>query len=114
MKLLKQVLFVVIVVFLFFSLTKNIFDFRKTLDFYQSFKKDYERVKKENATLQTDVLKNRNQIEIEKTIRNRLNLLKPGEIAVIIPNPTPTPSRAVTPTPEPVFMQWFHTFFWYN
>lgn len=113
MKLLKQILFVVIVIFLFFSLTKNIFDYRKTLDFYQSFRKDYEQAKKENVTLKTDVLKNRDQLEIEKTIRNRLNLLKPGEIAVIIPDPTPTP-RVITPTPEPVFMQWFHTFFWYN
>ncbi len=113
MKLLKQILFVVIVIFLFFSLTKNIFDYRKTLDFYQSFRKDYEQKKKENVTLQTSVLKNRDQREIEKTIRNRLNLLKPGEIAVIIPYPTPTPAT-IRPTPEPVFMQWFHTFFWYN
>lgn len=113
MNLLKKIIFGIIIVFIFFSLTKNIFDYKKTVDFYQSFKKDYEREKKDNVTLRTNVLKNRDQREIEKTIRNKLNLLKPGEIAVIIPNPTPTPV-VVKPTPEPVFMQWFHTFFWYN
>lgn len=113
MKLLKQIILVIIVVFLFFSLTKNIFDYKNTLDFYQGFKKGYEKERQENVTLRTQVLKNRDQREVEKTIRNKLNLLKPGEIAVIIPNPTPTPviSKA---TPESVYKQWFHAFFWYN
>jgi cell division protein FtsB len=113
MKLLKRIVLVIIISFLFFSLTKNVFDYRKTLDFYQSFKQDYERAKKQNVSLKTEILKNRDQREIEQTIRNKLNLLKPGEIAVIIPNPTPRPSLS-KPPPEPVFMQWFRTFFWYN
>lgn len=113
MKRLKQIIFAIIVIFLFFSLTKNVFDYRKTLDFYQGFRRDYEEEKKKNVTLRTDVLKNRDQSQIEKTIRNKLNLLKPGEIAVIIPEPIPTPV-AIRPTPAPVFMQWFNAFFWYN
>ncbi len=113
MKLLKKIILIATVIFLFFSLTKNVFDYKKTLDFYQSFKKDYEAEKQRNVALRTTVLKNRDQREIEKTIRNQLNLLKPGEIAVIIPNPTPTP-LIIKPTPKPVFRQWFDTFFWYN
>lgn len=113
MKMLKKIVVTVIVIFLFFSLTKNIFDYRKTLDFYQSFKQDYQQEKQKNIALRTSLLKNKDPQQVEKTIRNQLNLLKPGEIAVIIPSPTPTPIK-ITPTPKPVYRQWFEVFFWYN
>ena len=104
MKLLKKLGIAVFLLFLFFSLTKNIFDYRKTLEFYDSFKKDYEAERKKKISLQTKILKSRDVNEIEKTIRNKLNLLKPGEIAVIIPSPTLTPTP--TPSPKPLFFKW--------
>ncbi len=110
MNTLRRVLIFLLLVFLFFSLTKNIVDYRKTLEFYQSFKTAYEKTKHENTKLHTEVLRNRDQNQIEKTIRDQLNLLKSDEVAVIIPDPTPTPAR-LTPTPAPVYIQWFRTFF---
>lgn len=100
----------VLFVFLFFSLTKNVFDYRKNLRFYQNIKEDYEKEKKTNITLKTQILKNKDPQELEKTIRNELNLLKDGEMTIIVPTPTPVP-RAITPTPPPVYKQWFNLLF---
>ncbi len=106
----KQLVFAALIIFLFFSLTKSIFDYQKTLSFYQSYKNEYEAEKKKGITLQTQALKNSDTNQLEKTIRNNLNLLKPGEIEVIIPKPTPAPV-AITPTPAAVYRQWLQVFF---
>lgn len=110
MKSLRRAFLVILLIFLFFSLTKTVFDYQKTIKFYQSFKEDFDKEKKRKITLQTQILKNKDPNEIEKTIRNQLNLLKPDEISVIIPNPTPTP-QIVSPTPPPIYVQWWKTFF---
>ncbi len=110
MKIVKRIIFAILIIFLFFSLTKNIFDYKKTLNFYQSFKNDYEKEKKRQISLQTQALKNSDKNAIEKTIRDKLNLLKPDEIEVIIPIPTPTPI-IITPPPAPVYKQWLQVFF---
>lgn len=110
MDAIRKVLLFLVVVFLFFSLSKNIFDYRKTISFYNSFKKDYEKEKKENITLKTTVLKNNDLNELEKTIRNKLNLLKDNEVAVIIPHPTPTPEPPKKVV-LPIYQLWFNLFF---
>ncbi|MFH1826924.1 MAG: septum formation initiator family protein, partial [bacterium] len=89
----KRIFVTIILIFLFFSLTKNIFDYRKTINFYQSFKNDYEKEKKKKIILQTNILKSQDPYEVEKIIRNKLNLLKDGEVALIIPRPTTIPKK---------------------
>lgn len=106
----RKVLLFLVVVFLFFSLSKNIFDYQKTLSFYESFRKEYEKEKKYNIELQTEILKNNDQNSLEKTIRDKLNLLKDNEIAVIISKPTPTPPPPKKPV-LPVYQQWIQVFF---
>jgi cell division protein FtsB len=106
----KKVFFFFIFSLLLFSLIKNVFDYQKTLHFFEGFKKDYEKEKKNNIALKTRILKNSDPVEVEETIRNKLNLSKDGEWAVIIPEPTPTPT-VITPTPLPIYKQWLKTFF---
>ncbi len=110
MRLIRTIILVCFVLFLFSSLIRNIFDYRNKLQFYDEYKKEYEKEKKENTTLKTEVLKKTSQSELEKTIRNKLNLLKPDEVAVMLPSPTPIP---ITPTPIPLpnWMQWWKLFF---
>lgn len=110
MKTIRSAFFAILLIFLFFSLTKTVFDYQKTVRFYQSFKEDLEKEKKRKIILQTQILKNKDSSAVEKTIRDQLNLLKPDEISVIIPHPTPTP-KIVTPTPPPIYIQWWKTFF---
>jgi cell division protein FtsB len=99
-----------VLIFLFFSLTKNLFDYRKTISFYNSFKTEYERERKRKIELKTKILKSKDPYEIEKIIRNKLGLLKQDEIAIIIPNPTPTP-KVKKAKELPIYRQWVETLF---
>lgn len=108
MRLIKRALLFFLFAFLFFSVTKTFFDYRRNYDFYENYKNEFLQEKKRNTELKTQILKNSDYNEIEKTIRNKLNLLKPNEVAVIIPSPTPTPTIFI-PTPPPVYKQWWNT-----
>ena len=65
---------------------------------------------KRKIELKTNILKSKDPYEIEKILRNKLNFLKEGEIAVIIPNPTPTPKQKKPPA-KPVYQQWLEALF---
>ncbi len=110
MKTVRNTIIVLFVLFLFSSLVRNLFDYRNKLQFYEEYKKEYEKEKQENVTLKTEVLKKTSQNELEKTIRNKLNLLRPDEVAIMLPSPTPIP-YIPTPTPLPNWMQWWKLFF---
>lgn len=110
MNVLRKVVFFLLLLFFFSSLTKNLFDYKSKISFYQSYLKDFEKEKKKNLTLKTRLLKKSDSYEIEKTIRNKLNLLKEDEVAIILPQPTPTPI-ILTPTPLPNWLQWKKVFF---
>ena len=90
-------------------MTKNLFDYRKTISFYQSFKEEYEKEKKRKITLETNILKSKDPYEVEKILRNKLNLLKEGEIAIIIPKATPT--LKVEKIKKQIYIQWFEALF---
>lgn len=100
---------VLLSIFLFFSLTKTIFDYHNTLTFYQGYKDEYEAAHHNHIALQTKILRSSDENELEKTIRNKLNLLKQNEIAVIVPLPSLTPT-VLTPTPAPPYRQWESVF----
>ena len=110
MKLIRRVVFFLLLLFFFSSLTKNLFDYRRRLSFYEEYKRDFEKEEKRNIELKTEVLKKSDPNEIEKTIRNKLNLLKPDEVAIILKQPSPTPV-VITPTPLPNYLQWWKVFF---
>ena len=110
MKKLKNVLMIFFIVLLLFSLVKSILNYKDKFQFYQDYKNDYDKEVKRNIELKTQVVKNVSSSEIEKTIRNKLNLLKPNEVAIILPSPSPTPIL-LTPTPVPIWRQWFNLFF---
>ncbi|MBI4225634.1 septum formation initiator family protein [Candidatus Roizmanbacteria bacterium] len=110
MKLVKKAVFALLLFFFFSSLTKNLLDYGKKVAFYEDFKKNYEKEKKRNIEFKTQLLKKSDPNEIEKTIRNKLNLLKPDEVAIILKQPSPTPA-IITPTPLPNYLQWWEVFF---
>jgi len=110
MKLIKNTVFIFLLIFLFSSLLTNLFSYKSKLDFYQQFKQNFEKEKKRNIELKTEVVRKKNTEEIEKIIRNDLNILKDNEIALIIPSPAKTPV-SVTPTPLPNWKQWWELYF---
>lgn len=110
MKYIRYLILFIILFFLSSSLIKNILDYQKKYEFYQGYKTDYEKEKKNNIALKTEIRKKDSAIELEKTIRNDLNLLRPNETAIMIPTPTPSPV-VITPTPAPNWKQWMDLFF---
>lgn len=109
MTIAKHIIIGFLVIFFSFSLTKNLFEYRRNLEFYESYKEEYKKVKEQNNKLQAKLVKMNDFYEMEKKIRNNLNLLKWSETAVIIPKPSPTPT-VITPTPQPNYEQWVDTF----
>jgi cell division protein FtsB len=110
MKILKKIFFIFLTIFLFFSLIPNILNFKNRLGLYQEIKKELEEEKKKTIELKTNIAKKKSVSEIEKTIRNKLNLLKENEVMIIIPSPTiiPQPSPTVTLTN---WQKWWKVFF---
>ncbi len=110
MKLIKNIVLLFLLIFLFSSLLRNLFGYKSKLQFYQQFKQNFDRERKRNIELKTEVVRKKSQEEIEKTIRNNLNLLKDNEVALILPSPTKTPI-SITPTSLPNWRQWWELFF---
>ncbi len=110
MKLIKNIVLLFLLIFLFSSLLRNLFGYKSKLQFYQQFKQNFDRERKRNIELKTEVVRKKSQEEIEKTIRNNLNLLKDNEVALILPSPTKIPI-SITPTPVPNWRQWWELFF---
>lgn len=100
MKLISKIFFLIIFLLFLSSLIRNLFNYHNALKFYQQYKINFEKEKEKNRNFKIQMLKKTNVYEVEKTIRNQLNLLKPDEVVVIVPSPllTPTPS----PTKSPV------------
>lgn len=106
----KKALVSFILVFLLVSLIKNISEYNKNSKFYTSNKLALEKEQKRNNILKMEAIKQADPRELEKTIRNNLNYLRPNEIAIIVPTPTSIPVTP-TPTPQPVYRQWVNVFF---
>lgn len=106
----KNILIGLIGVFLITSIIKSVTEYRKNLKFHATFKEEYQKEKDRNNQLRMQAIHESDSFELEKTIRNRLNLIKENEVAIIVPTPTTTPVRP-TPTPQPVYQQWAAVFF---
>lgn len=107
--LFKKTFIAFLLIFLIYSLSHNVFEYKKKFALYMDYKKDYQEKLEKNKKLKTEVLKSQDYYFLEKNIRQKLNRLKPNEIALILPKITPSPS----PTPKiqtPVYQQWLELF----
>ncbi|MFW5703685.1 MAG: FtsB family cell division protein [Patescibacteria group bacterium] len=109
MGLIKRIILGFLFLFFISSLTKNFFEYRRNLEFYEGYKEEYTLEKRRNNELESQLVKSKDPFVVEKTIRNELNLLKDGEVAVLMPKPSPTPV-SVTPTTVPSYRQWINLF----
>lgn len=108
--LFKKTLIAFLLIFLIYSLSHNIFEYKKKLALYMDYKKDYQEALEKNKKLKTEVLKSQDYYFLEKNIRQKLNLLQPNEIAIILPKLTLTPSHAPK-IEKPVYQKWLELFF---
>lgn len=91
------------------SLTGNIFDYQQKIKFFEQYKKELTEKEEKNKELKSELVKAKDYYQVEKKIREKLNLLKPDEVAVILPKQTPT--STLTPKQEkPPLRQWIELF----
>jgi len=111
MALVKKILLSTFIVFLFVFLFKNINEYQKQLQFYQEYKKEYEKEKYQNQKLKTEVIKKKSLAELEKNIRNKLNLTKENEMIILMDNqPNVTIANFSSPN-HPNWKKWWLIFF---
>lgn len=96
MPTIRNIIFFILTFFLVVSLSKNILDYKQKMQFFNTYQKELNDEKERNKKLQNEIVKSKDLETREKYIRNKLNLLKNGEVMLILPI-TPTP--IVTPTP---------------
>ena len=109
MQRIKRLLLYLLIVFFITSLTRSLIEYGKNQQFYQDYKNEFEKEKKRNTELKTQLVKSQDINEFEKIVRDKLNLTKQNEYILVIPNPTPT-VLTPTPTPVPNYQQWIDTF----
>ncbi len=110
MRLIKNLILVFLVFFLSFSLIRTVVDFQKKKQFLQRFQTEVNKEEKKKLELEAEILKKTDRYQLEKTIRNKLNLSQPDEVVIILPPPTPTPTKSIPP-PPPNWQKWWQVFF---
>lgn len=95
-KTIKIIFLAGFLIFLGYFLTQNIFDYQRKIDFYKQIMQEKDVEVKRTHSLNNELAKNKDIDQIERNIRQKLNLLKEKEIAVILPN------ISITPTPKPL------------
>ncbi|MCX7955552.1 MAG: septum formation initiator family protein [Patescibacteria group bacterium] len=106
----KKIILLFLFIFFVFSLVPNIINHKNKIDFYEKIKKEYENEKKKNIELKTKIAKQKSAYEIEKNIRNNLNLTRENEVIIIFPSIKINPSPTQTPVLKN-WEKWFEIFF---
>src|SRR3989338_6158372 len=105
----RSYFFLLVTLILALSLIKNILNYNKKSLLYRQIQTEQQKLDRENKQLKSELKKNSDPDYTEAKIRQQLNLLKPGEMAVIIPtvmiSPTPNPTPIL-----PVYRQWLELF----
>ncbi len=110
MSKLRSIVLLILFIFFITSLTRNLVGYYKNLSYHKDYADRYKEEDKRNRTLKTQVLKEKDPNELEKTIRNKLNLSQPNEIVIMVPTVTPTPTVYIKPT-VPVYKEWIDVLF---
>lgn len=108
MPIAKNIILGLLIIFFMFSLTKNYFEYKHNLNFYNSYKSEYLKLKEKNNILKAQLVKTNDLYYIEERIREKLNLVKLNEEAIMLPQQSPTPI-IFTPTPEPNYIIWYNS-----
>jgi cell division protein DivIC len=81
----------------------------------EAVRKEVGELKQQNIELQERIARYRSDTFVEKVAREELNLVRPGDVPVIVIAPTPQPTAAAAPRPAatpaiPIPRQWLRHF----
>lgn len=98
-----------------FGLVRNLYSIYQNSKFQEQAVRKLEKLRAENTRLKEEVVTSQEQSFIEREARERLGLVKPGEVVVILPT-----AKEVSPsaqsltevkTSRPIWQQWVGLFF---
>jgi cell division protein FtsB len=96
------------------GLARNLYNVYQNGKFLDSASQKLAKLRTENERLKSENTSTNDPSFIEREARNRLGLVKPGEVVVILPpaQSTPEASRAMAEIPaRPVWQQWLGLLF---
>lgn len=97
-----------------FSLIRNLYNSYQNYQILASTQSKLTKLQQENADLKTNLSQVNDPSYIEREARERLGLVKPGEVVVILPPPGSAEATQATTSanlPRPVWRQWLGLFF---
>lgn len=106
----------VLIVILTFSLIKNLGRVKQGNQALNEEKDRIEKIKKDNESLKNQITKSKSPEFIEKEVRDKLGLVKPGEAIVVLPDEQILKSLAPQDTtepdtlPDPTWKRWLKLF----
>lgn len=109
-------LIILLIVFLSFSLFRNISNVKKVEKKIADKEKEVQAVKKEQEDLQKKLEYTQSQEFIEKQLRDKLGMAKTGEIVLVLPPPevlrnmAPKYSEEEAVLPDPNWKRWLKLF----
>ena len=106
----RKIVFLIVLLFLVVSLIRNVADYQRNISFYDQIKSNFDKAFLENKSLKVHKQAGSSPFEIEKSLRNKQNLLRENELMVIIPSPSAVPTPYLRPTDLP-YKQWARLFF---
>ena len=112
-----QVIYLSIIILgliLSFSLIRNLYNSYQNYQILASAHAKLVKLQQENAQITTDLSRVNDPNFIEREARERLGLVKPGEVIVILPPPGSRQASAAATSvnlPRPVWRQWLGLFF---
>src|SRR3989344_887004 len=108
-KRLISILFLFIGIFLLGNLAQGIFDAWRGRERIQKMRQDLQEIARENETLQQEIQYYQSDEFVEKEAREKLNLVRPGETVIIVPEEAlkkEESERIKQTRAEPVWSQW--------
>lgn len=106
----RKLVFFLVLGFLVVSLVGNGLEYQNSLSYHQKTKENLAAAVEKNKELLLKKTTADSAFEIEKNLRNKENLVREGEIMVIVPSPSPTPTPFVAPK-RPPYREWIGVFF---
>ena|SRR3990167_3088603 len=105
MRFIKNGVIAIVAVLLLVSLSKSILSYKDKIAFNKEYEKEYAKELETYKQLKGELKKSSDSYVVEKDIREKLQLLKPNEVAVILPTISVQPSPSPTPEKKP-YQEW--------
>lgn len=108
-------LIIVVGLIISFGLVRNLYSIYQNSKFQEQAVRKLEKLRAENIRLKEEVAVSSEESFIEREARERLGLVKPGEVVVILPTEKEASSSSLVATDRqaarPIWEQWISLFF---